>query len=557
MLINYKSKFSRTFLFIALMQFAATSFAQVPVVKIGASKRVTEIYEGINLYDSSSNSPTQWEWNVYDSTTYRYDPVDPVSDFNSSYVTCDFGSTPNSQNPSITFYRDGYYTVTLRCRNATGWSNKLVINKYIHVIGNTNYNLGFGTYGPNNDNVVASDYGSIIDDGGTKGNYSNNQGTPTRSFLVIHPCNAKSITLNMTQLKFADSSDVLKVYDDILPNNANLIATWTKGQTTGRTVTAYSGSMYLSFISNGSGIDSGYFGTYTSVLDTAKANINMDFDTDSVFNNVPIRFENKTTGFPGVPAHRWSVDGSIVGTRGEGLNYRFFSDGQYNLCLNSIGCDENRTVCKTITVSTPANPTKINFAKNSITNKYDRFSLKPMTNKADQFEWTISPSSYILLNPPSKPSTYTPGKIIYRDCPGDTLPSPNIWFLDSTCYTITLTAWNSYDSAGTLATLTKNAYICATDFRKTHGLFGKVYIDNNSDCSLGNGDAILENIPVKLYDSTNKFIGLTYTGQNGLYLFEKTNGKFKVVVDLNELPLKSSCPTGVDSIVKLVTGIYS
>jgi len=61
---------------------------------------------------------------------------------------------------------------------------------YITVTLPTQYNLGYGTYGPNNDNVVGSTSGTIFDDGGPNLNYSNGQGLGTRSYLQITPCNS-------------------------------------------------------------------------------------------------------------------------------------------------------------------------------------------------------------------------------------------------------------------------------------------------------------------------------------------------------------------------------
>ena len=544
-------------LLIVFFAFIINSKAQAPVANFGVDKRFCEVYEGVVFSDSSTNSPIQWEWEIYDSFTNRYNQFDPISDINSGYVVFSSGFTSQSKNPEVYFYRAGVYTVRMRCRNSSGWSAKKTITKYIKVGEPTTYYLGYGTYGTNNDNIVDSDYGTIMDDGGPGQSYSNNQGQSTRSQLLIKPCKAKSITLTMSQLKFKDAGDALYVFDDDHENYSHQIAKWTLGSTTNRTVTATSGSMYLIYKSNGTGTDSGYIGTYTSVLDTVPPTYTLDFHTDSLFNSVPFYFKNLSTGFPGTPRTTWLINGAFQEYSKNGLNTTIYTDGIYSICMNYNGCNIDTTVCKTITVYTPNSPSTINFSKTTISSGLNQYAFKPTTTKSNHFEWSISPSSYILLNPPTKPSSYKPGTIIYNACPGDTLPSPHIWFQDTTCYTITLKAWYGYDSANTDASYTKSNYVCAVDFRKTFGIFGKVFLDQNNDCSLSGTEPILASVPVKLYDSTNQLIGLTYATSNGLYLFEKSVGKYRVEVDLKKVPLKITCPIGIDTMITLVKGVLS
>ncbi len=556
MLKLYISKTIRMALFFTCFLYAMSSKAQAPVANFGVDKRFIEIYETVVFSDSSTNSPTQWEWEIYDSFTNRNDPFDPVSDLSNGYVDYSTGSN-QSKNPEVTFYRTGIYTVKMRSRNASGWSAKKTMKKYIKVVESTKYYLGFGSYGRYSDNIVDSDYGTIMDDGGSGQNYSNNQGQSTRSHLLIRPCKAKSITLKMYQLKFRDTGDVLYVFDDDHENYSHQIAKWTLGSTNNRTVTATSGSMYLIYKSNGTGADSGYIGTYTSVLDTVPSNYTLDFQTDSLYKSVPFHLKDLSTGFPGAPEITWLIDGSFLKFKKNGLNSTIDANGTYNICMNYKGCDIDTMVCKNVTVYTPNSPSTVNFSKSTVSSGLNQYAFKPLTNKSNHFEWTISPSSYILLNPPTKPSSYKPGTIIYNDCRGDTLPSPHIWFQDTTCYTITLKAWHDYDSAKTDASYTKSNYVCAVDFRKTFGIFGKVFLDQNNDCSLSGTEPSLTSVPVKLYDSTNQLIGLTYAMKNGLYLFEKSVGKYRVEVDLRKAPLKITCPIGIDTTFTLVKGVLS
>ena len=534
------------------MAISIKGYAQVPVAKFGANKLSLEIYDQLTLTDSSSNTPYIWEWSIYDSVTFKNDPYDKVSDPNNGWISFDNGTTKNSKKPQITIYREGKYTVTLRCYNKTGWSTKLIKKDYITALGYTSYYLGFGSYGTYSDNIVSTDYGGIYDNGGTSANYGNNQGLASKSYLTIHPCRAKKIILKMQQLKFSDNQDVLYVYDDNKVNSAKLLATWTKGNTSPTTVTALSGSMHIVFKSNGSGVDSGFVGNYTSILDSSAFRPSIDFIHDSViYKGVPAVIKSVNTSFPGVPEFEWRIDGNWSGFGKIFKTVQNVPDGIYQVCMRVKGCKIDTNICKYIKIKTPNAKTSINFNKTTFSNNSDTARLTPLTDKANRFSWSISPTSYVLLNPPPSPSIVKPGLIEYRETRGDSLPIPYIWFLDSTCYNITLKAWYDKDSSTTVSTLTKNSYICSKDFRLTYGLFGKVFRDKNNDCSYSSGETYLKDVPVKLYDTANNLLGQTYTQSNGMFYFDKTNGKYKVVVNINNQPLDVKCPTGLDSTITL------
>ncbi len=166
----YQYKLLKLFFIAFLVIGSFKLYAQVPIAKFGANRLKLEVYEGINLTDSSTNTPILWEWSIYDSTTFKKDPYDPVSDENSGYVTFDQGTSKSSKNPKVSFYREGKYTIVLRCANKTGWSTKLIKKDYIIISPYTTYYLGFGTYGPQSENKVETDFGSIYDNGGINSN---------------------------------------------------------------------------------------------------------------------------------------------------------------------------------------------------------------------------------------------------------------------------------------------------------------------------------------------------------------------------------------------------
>lgn len=532
------------------------AIAQVPVAKFGPNKILyCEQYGSVQLFDSSTNSPYQWEWNVYDSTTYNFQGYYP------NLSTGEIYSDPNgngnnefSKNPEFAFDIPGTYSVRMRSRNSTGWSNWVVKKICIKVQRPTTYILGYGVYGANNDNIVDSDTGTIMDDGGMNLNYSNNQGQKTKSFLYIKPCKADKITLIMTQLKFADVNDKLNVYDGDFIGQNNLLVSWTSNNTSNKTVVANSGKMLILFSSNASGVDSGYYGTYSVLKDTSLPSATYNFDIDSpYYNSTPARFKVKVTNPQGIPETNWSVDATQVpNNTKENFNYTFFSDGTYNICLKTTACDEIKNICKSINVVTPNTKTSINFKTRSFARySYDSVFLIPETDNANRFEWTIQPTSYMLINPPQTPSSFKPGQILVNANPGDSIYIPRISFLDTVCYTIKLKAYNSLNKTSTVDSLTKTNYVCASDFRNIYGVFGSIYNDINNNCQLSVSEPLVNGIPVKLYDNSNQLIGTTYTFYRGLYRFDKTSGTYKIKIDLTGSNISANCATGIDSIVTI------
>jgi hypothetical protein len=553
MIKNYLPKNIKISVFIFVLFTSAGIFAQVPVVKFGAAKRVVEQYEIVELFDSSSNNPTQWEWNIYDSTTYKYLNSYP-SLADGSVRAVGTGHDQFSKDPEFSVDIPGLYTVTLRCKNSAGWSNVLVKKAYIKLALPTQYSLGYGVYGQNNDNIVDSEEGSIFDNGGPNKNYDNDQGLGTQSYLVIKPCSAKKIILSMTQLRFSNTNDVLYVYDADKPDNNKLLAAWTKNNTSGRTVTALSGKMYIKFESDGNGVDSGFAGTYTTELDTSAGSPSVSLIRDSiVYNSVPVQFDYTTHGIYGVPSVNWTIDGfQVAGGSKDKLRFTFYTDGKYQICVNIGHCKGTEKVCDSIHVVTADQQVKLNFkASTTYTTSLGSVVLTPLTDNANRFVWTITPKSFTLLNPPALPSSYDSTSIRYNAAPGDSLPKPRIKFLDTVCYTISLVAYNSLDPGKTSDTLVKTNYICGKDFRDYYPLYGRVWFDLNNDCQVSSGEPGAMNIPVKLYDSINQFIGFTYTQKDGIFGMDMPNGTYKLVMNTNGFPVKVRCTTGNDTIVKL------
>lgn len=434
----------------------------VPVANFVSNTAVVEQYETAIFYDLSTFGPYEWIWKIYDSTDI-YDVKDIASGDVIPTAPTQFNPTPE-----FSFERPGCYTVELISKNDVGSSIPKVKKCYITVVTPTQYVLGFGLYGPNTDNIVESATGSIFDNGGANGNYSNSQGLGTRSNLLIIPCNAKKIELTMTRLKFNGIGDKLRVWDGRSPGGAGttLLASWSMTSKAPQKVVATSGSMYILFESDASGVDSGFAGYYTSELAPATVPTPSFIPSSTpLYNSAPSKFSNNTADIIGVPTWEWSIDNSPVSTD-QNLWYQFTADGTYEVCLEIKSCAGNKKSCSMVDVITPNTQTKLDVVASNRRPAVntDVVTLTPVRDNANRFEWTIFPTTYTLVNPPAGPSTYGAGFIRYNANPGDSVPTPVIRFTSPGCYTIALKAYNSLDPTNTTKTVVKNNFICAVDY---------------------------------------------------------------------------------------------
>ena len=164
--------------------FNAVAPTAIPVVDFIANTLVFEQFLTMKLFDLSTNGPYQWTWDVYDSTTYASSGFYPSLSNGDLYDDPDGnGSNASTRNPEFSFDYPGCYTVELTCKNDVGPSKTRRKICYITVTLPTTYNLGYGTYGPNNDNNVGSPSGTIFDDVGKLLNYGGGQCLGTRSYL--------------------------------------------------------------------------------------------------------------------------------------------------------------------------------------------------------------------------------------------------------------------------------------------------------------------------------------------------------------------------------------
>lgn len=84
------------------------------------------------------------------------------------------------------------------------------------------------------------------------------------------------------------------------------------------------------------------------------------------------------------------------------------------------------------------------------------------------------------------------------------------------------------------------------------GITGVVFADTNLSCTQNPIELLLPNIPIKIYDNSNNYLGMTNTIINGSYYFGKQIGTYNVVLDTLYKPYTSQCINpGLDSLVTI------
>ena len=106
--------------------------------------------------------------------------------------------------------------------------------------------------------TITTASGTLTDTGGSTGNYLDDQ----RTFQLIQPAGATSITLNFTSFNLETNWDYLYIYDGAT-NTSPLIGTYT-GTTLPSTITSSGGSLLIEFRSDCATTAAGYVATWTS-----------------------------------------------------------------------------------------------------------------------------------------------------------------------------------------------------------------------------------------------------------------------------------------------------
>jgi PKD repeat protein len=474
---------------------------------IAASNQVEVFYQG-QLFDLSTNGAYKWSWTA----------TSP-----SGLIVY----TSSAQNPIFSFDEEGKWEICLTSENDIGLSTKNCKSKYIEVVPPGEFYMG--------PSKIASNQGGILyDNGGKTGNYGNNRKTSI-DYFQIFPCGAKEIRLNFKQLKLSlgDGGDRLRIYDgqdasgkEISPAggltgvNQNLFRS--------STFKAFSGSMYITFESNGANNDSGFIATWDSeLLPVANPKSGYTVDYTQVGNGTMIDFVGDVKDAQGQVDYDWMIDGnSGYGAKAKVFTTAFYTDGTYEVCLIAGICNGVDTFCRNITVTTPTVPGNVEFVASNLRPKVgETISITTKSDYASNYEWSIYPATYSYVG-------------------GTTLNSrnPKLVFNAGGAYTFTLRAWNSAGTrVATEKKVIKTKYVIAvkyctpvTDMLSSDVAISKVELFQDSVSLLENPTTVGD---VSYTDFTDQFnTPLSYGSYYTVIATRRTNSNsanFKAWIDYN------------------------
>ena len=92
------------------------------------------------------------------------------------------------------------------------------------------------------------------------------------------------------------------------------------------------------------------------------------------------------------------------------------------------------------------------------------------------------------------------------------------------------------------------------------GIRGTVFNDNNANCTYDSTDVFLRNIPVKEYDNSGNFLGMSYQSSYGNvkmpYRFYNDTGAYTLSIDTTNMPFTAQCVyPGLDTLATLTTAM--
>ncbi|MGK5085277.1 CUB domain-containing protein [Bdellovibrionota bacterium FG-1] len=177
-----------------------------------------------NFTDSSSNSPRTWNWST--------------------------STLAKTANPSSALTGAGLTPVSLTVSNALGTDIK-TNNVYLGPLATDTFKMC-------TDTTATTRSGILVDSGDTTANYNPSENCS----LLIQPAEATSITLSFSSFATEPNYDRLQVYDGT-NSSGTLLGTFS-GSTAPAPVTGTSGSLYITFTSDGSVQAAGFNASWTS-----------------------------------------------------------------------------------------------------------------------------------------------------------------------------------------------------------------------------------------------------------------------------------------------------
>jgi hypothetical protein len=420
--------------------------SSAPQVDFISSKNSVQVGEDIILYDLSTQGPTSWNWQLNSLTNSADDKT------NANGTPLGIGGRFNR----VLFNMNavGLFNTCLTVENSIN-SNNTCKNSFISVTPSSEFILGTNS-------ITALSQGVIYDNGGRSGNYLTGvAGSPANNSFLISPCGATEISLNISTLKFADNSHNLRVWDGINSSGTPLHPQGGFNRTNSVApinVIATSGAMYLELNTfAGSASDSGLVANFNAILgQVAPPSPAFGFlfeNQNFAYTNAVTSFVSKTTNIFGLPSYSWRVDNvavnpALLSDNGRILNYQFPTSGAFNVCLDVFSCSGDTSFCNTVIVTNPSSPTDLEMTATSVRPILNQtITLSAIANRASNYRWSVSPLSYQLV-----------GGSTLRD------KDVNIRFTQPGPYNVSLVAWNTIDSVGTLRAIANDSFIRVVNF---------------------------------------------------------------------------------------------
>lgn len=423
---------------------------KAPATDFFANRTIVEEFEEVILTDISQDGPSNWSWEISD-------PFDAFGFFTQTNPDGTPLGLGNRYNRVRFMMQDmGLFDVCLTASNSQG-NNKRCKRGYIDVVPYSEFRLGAGL------SSTQLGKGTIYDKNGPNANYQTGaNGDPTINRLRIQPCGAITITLNVVQFKLAQVSHNLKVWDGPNPAFGTPLhppGGFTKENATQPfSVVAKSGAMYMELDTKTPGsVDSGmiaYFVSDFGVTGPPQPSIGLAGGATIAYTQAITEVRSTSKNIFGLPEYFWTVDGTPVSGaaylgEGDAFLYTFPSAGTYNVCMEVTSCAGDAQFCDDIVVVNPTGPTDIDFVANNIRpDAFEPITVTSITDKANRFLWEIDP----------------PGKFNFQAPFNATSKNLRGAFTEAGAYTITLTAWSTFDSSLTSATLSKQNYVVVVDY---------------------------------------------------------------------------------------------
>ncbi len=190
-----------------------------------------------------------------------------------------------------------------------------------------------------------SQSGTLFDSGGLSGNYSNYENCE----FLINPGCAIDITLSFTSFYSPTSYDYMSVYDG-MDATGTLIGNFTYISSPPADITAYSGSMYIEWVSNSSSNYTGWEASWSSTVSSSAPIADFSISNITPPLNTLVQFNDLTTNNPG--SWNWDFGDGNTSTQ-QNPSHAYVNSGSYTITLISNNCFASDTVSYNVFVQDP------------------------------------------------------------------------------------------------------------------------------------------------------------------------------------------------------------